>query len=317
MSFFSKKATFSLLVYHLPHRQRVRKMCAMADSAVTTFEPITPAELRDLAVTMAVNAAQLVAQRRAELLAEDTTDNAAALGQQLKTTECDPVTIVDQENEKVLREFLTRVRPYDSILGEEGGGEVLTGDENAVTWVLDPIDGTVNFLYGIPAYSVSIAAAINGKVVAGAVANIVASEIFSAHRGGGASVISVEQAQADPSSARTAPRLHCNDPESLGVTLLGTGFSYTSSKRALQGALFSQVISHVRDIRRLGSAALDLCFVAAGRLDAYYEHGLHPWDRAAGGIIAQEAGAVTVIPDPAEIGHMGTLNYAVAPSVAQ
>ena len=120
----------------------------MADPAVTALEHITPAELRDLAVTMAAKAAQLVAQRRAELLTEDTTDNASALGQQLKTTECDPVTIVDQENEKALREFLTRVRPHDSILGEEGGGEVLTGDENAVTWVLDPIDGTVNFLYG-------------------------------------------------------------------------------------------------------------------------------------------------------------------------
>lgn len=157
---------------------------------------------------------------------------------------------------------------------------------------------------------------MNGTVVAGAVANIVADEIFSAHVGGGASVISVAEALAHPAAARTLPRLHCNQPASLAVTLLATGFSYTSSKRAQQGALFSHVISQVRDIRRFGSAALDLCFVAAGRLDGYYEHGLHPWDRAAGGIIAQEAGAVTQIPDPAEIGHVGTLNYAVAPSIA-
>lgn len=288
----------------------------MADPT-TSSSLITPAELRDLAVKMAANSAQLVARRRAELLSGNTASTATALGQQLKTTECDPVTVVDKENEKALRDFLTSTRPHDSILGEEGGGEVMTGDENAVTWILDPIDGTVNFLYNIPAYSVSIAAAMNGKVVAGAVANIVGNEIFSAHRGGGASAISVEDALADPQNARTAPRLSCNEPANLGVTLLGTGFSYTASKRALQGALFSKVISHVRDIRRLGSAALDLCFVVAGRLDAYYEHGLHPWDRAAGGIIAQEAGAVTAIPDPAEIGHKGTLNYAVAPSVAK
>lgn len=274
-------------------------------------------ELRDLAVSMAADAACLVQRRRKELLASEDVDNAAeALGQQLKSSECDPVTLVDKENEAALRASITAKRPNDSILGEEGGGEVLT-DPNSVTWILDPIDGTVNFLYGIPAYSVSIAAALGGEVVAGAVANIFAGEIFSAHKNGGASVISVADAQNDPSKARSAERLSCNAPANLATTLLGTGFSYNSAKRSKQGKVFSQVIPHVRDIRRLGSAALDLCFVAAGRLDAYYEHGLHPWDRAAGGIIAKEAGAVTQIPEPQELGDLGTINYALAPSIAE
>lgn len=286
------------------------------DNSIPPQSHVSIVELRDLAVEMAANAARLVQRRRTELLSAGTSQSASeALGQQLKTSETDPVTLVDKENEKALRETIAARRPQDSILGEEGGGEVLT-EPGAVTWVLDPIDGTVNFLYGIPAYSVSIAAALEGVVVAGAVANIFADEIFSAHQGGGASIISVEEALQDPTSARNATRLMCNTPNNLGTTLLGTGFSYNSGKRAKQGKIFSQVISQVRDIRRLGSAALDLCFVAAGRLDAYYEHGLHPWDRAAGGIIAKEAGAVTQIPEPSELGDLGTINYALAPSIA-
>lgn len=289
----------------------------MSTQSSTSDNEVLSAELRDMAVAMAADAAHLVQRRRRELLAGETADSVAeALGQQLKTSECDPVTLVDKENEIALRSAITSMRPQDSILGEEGGGAVLT-DPDAVTWVLDPIDGTVNFLYGIPAYSVSIAAAVGGIVVAGAVANIFADEIFSAHKNGGASVISVEEAESNPASARTAQRLSCNTPVNLATTLLGTGFSYDSAKRAKQGKLFSQVISQVRDIRRLGSAALDLCFVAAGRLDAYYEHGLHPWDRAAGGIIAKEAGAVTQIPEPEEPGNLGTINYALAPSIAE
>jgi len=169
---------------------------------------------------------------------------------------------------------------------------------------VDPIDGTVNFLYGIPAYAVSLAAQMSGESVAGAVADVVGGQIYSAAVGCGAHVL-------DGGGRR---RLRCNDVNELAMTLLGTGFGYAPQRRAAQAELLAQLMPQVRDVRRLGSAALDLCMVAAGRLDAHYEHGLNEWDWAAGALNAAEAGAVVVLPGADDPG--AGLTLAAAPGVA-
>ncbi len=175
--------------------------------------------------------------------------------------------------------------------------------------MLDPIDGTVNFVYGIPAYSVSVAAQVGGVSVAGAVADVVAGRVYSAASGLGAHVTDEQGAHV----------LRCNDVDDLSMALLGTGFGYSQRRRTTQAALLARMLPVVRDVRRIGSAALDLCMVAAGRLDAYYEHGLQVWDRAAGALIAAEAGARVV--QPARNGPVGgadvaELVVAAAPGIA-
>ena len=171
--------------------------------------------------------------------------------------------------------------------------------------MLDPVDGTVNFVYGIPAYAVSIGAQINGVSVAGAVADVVGGRVYSAATGLGAHVT-----DADGTNV-----LRCADVDDLSMALLGTGFGYSRRRRAIQAALVAQMLPVVRDVRRIGSAALDLCMVAAGRLDAFYEHGLQVWDRAAGALIAAEAGARVVVPAPdGPVG--GGLVVAAAPGIA-
>ncbi len=175
--------------------------------------------------------------------------------------------------------------------------------------MLDPIDGTVNFVYGIPAYSVSVAAQVGGVSVAGAVADVVAGAVYSAASGLGAHVTDEHGTHA----------LRCTDADQLSMALLGTGFGYSQRRRATQAALLAQIVPVVRDVRRIGSAALDLCMVAAGRLDAYYEHGLQVWDRAAGALIAAEAGARVVQPaqhGPAYGADVAELVVAAAPGIA-
>jgi myo-inositol-1(or 4)-monophosphatase len=170
--------------------------------------------------------------------------------------------------------------------------------------VLDPIDGTVNFVYAIPAYAVSVAAQVDGVSVAGAVADVTAGRVYSAGLGLGAHVV-------DATGTREA--LHCNTVDDLSLALVGTGFGYSPQRRAAQAAVLARLLPHVRDVRRIGSAALDLCMVAAGRLDAHYEHGLNIWDWAAGALIAAEAGARVQLPrsdGPA-------LTVAAAPGVAR
>jgi myo-inositol-1(or 4)-monophosphatase len=152
-----------------------------------------------------------------------------------------------------------------------------------VRWLIDPIDGTVNFLYGLPAYAVSIAAEVDGTVRAGVVLNAATGELFTAVTGGGARL-------AVPGAA--AERLAVTRPPSLEQTLVATGFGYRAELRRAQGAVVAELLPRVRDIRRYGSSALDLCAVAAGRVDAFYEVGLNPWDHAAGALVAAEAGAV-------------------------
>ena len=227
--------------------------------------------LLELAVDVAREAADLVATGR----------DSAAGAVDVKSSPTDVVTAVDKASERLIAERLLAARPDDGLLGEEGASRTGT---SGVRWVVDPIDGTVNFLYDLPAYAVSIAAEVDGVVVAGAVLNVATGELFTATAGGGADVSSP--------SLSGARRLTGSRPASLAQTLVATGFGYRVEQRRTQGAVVAQLLPRVRDIRRFGSAALDLCAVAAGRIDAYYELDLNPWVHAAGALVAAEAGTV-------------------------
>lgn len=200
-----------------------------------------------------------------------------------KSSEIDIVTHADGLAEQLILERIRTARPDDALVGEEGTD---TSGTTGITWVIDPIDGTVNYLYDLPAYTVSIAATVpdsrafadGRRAVAGAVYCPSTGEMFSAYTGGGARL--------------NGELLEVRVPDSLSTALVGTGFGYTAERRIEQAAVLSRVIPHIRDIRRMGSAAYDLCSLAAGRLDAYYEIGLRPWDYAAGALIASEAGAL-------------------------
>jgi myo-inositol-1(or 4)-monophosphatase len=269
-----------------------------------------PAPLRSVAETLAAEAAEFVRSRRAEVFGA-AAGGAGSGAVRSKSTPTDPVTVVDTETERLLRARLAQLRPGEPILGEEGGGPTDATDlgaasDGAVTWVLDPIDGTVNFVYGIPAYAVSVAAQVGGASVAGAVADVVAGRVYSAASGLGAHVTDEQGTHS----------LRCSSVDDLSMALLGTGFGYSRRRRATQAALLARILPVVRDVRRIGSAALDLCMVAAGRLDAFYEHGLQVWDSAAGALIAAEAGARVVLPAPVgPVGGAG-LVVAAAPGIA-
>lgn len=253
-----------------------------------------PAGLLTLAVEVAREAAALVARGRAT----------AGESVTVKSSAVDVVTAVDTDSERLIVERLTAARAGDGVLGEEGGERAGT---TGVRWVVDPIDGTVNFLYGVPAYAVSIAAEVDGVVRAGVVLNAATGELFTATAGGGAFLSSPDR--PDP------VRLRGNAPESLAQTLVATGFGYGVEQRRAQGAVVARLLPQVRDIRRFGSAALDLCAAAAGRVDAYYELHLNPWDHAAGALVAAEAGlVVTGLPGTPFAQPMA---IAVAPSIAE
>lgn len=194
------------------------------------------------------------------------------------------MTVVDTAAEEFIVAELERLRPGDGVLGEEGAHE---SSATGVSWVVDPIDGTVNFLYDIPHYAVSIAAAVDGEVMAGAVINVATGDLYSAAKGEGATMTT---------ASGSVTSLKVTDIQDPALALVGTGFSYDATRRAQQVAILQRLLPKVRDIRRKGSAALDLCYLAAGQLDAYYEHGIHPWDWAAGALIASEAGAVVHVP---------------------
>ncbi len=191
-----------------------------------------------------------------------------------KSTATDMVTEMDEWAERHIVARLLDARPHDGVLGEEGTS--VTGT-TGITWCIDPIDGTTNYLYGHPGYSVSIAALVDGEPVVGVVADPELDQLYSAVRGHGA--------WRDHEPIRVSS---CTD---LALALVGTGFGYAADRRAEQGALVAALLPHIRDIRRMGGAALDLCSVGAARLDAFYERGLSPWDVAAGGLVAVEAGA--------------------------
>ena len=221
-------------------------------------------ELLTLGLSVALEAAELVRERR----------RGAVSVAETKTSPVDVVTEADRAAEALIRARLLGARPDDGFLGEEGASRDV---ESGVTWVVDPIDGTVNFLYGIPHYAVSVAASREGVVVAGVVVNVANGEVFSAARGAGATL--------------DGRPLRVREAVPLTQMLVATGFSYVQPTRVVQGPAAARMLGTVRDLRRLGSAALDLCAVAAGRVDAYVEEGLQPWDMAAGGLVAVEAGA--------------------------
>lgn len=233
-------------------------------------------ELEDLAVSAARAAGRFIVQDRPRGLGVVDT----------KTSVNDIVTVMDQQSEALLRRHLLDARPDDAILGEEDGASDGT---SGITWVIDPIDGTVNYLYEIPAYCVSVAAVIGDATttghwqpVAGAICNPLTAEIFHARLGGGARVLADDHDRA----------IQVNTVDVLLQSLVATGFGYLPEVRARQGEVLGAILPEIRDIRRAGSAALDLCAVARGTVDAYFESGLNPWDLAAGWIIATEAGAL-------------------------
>jgi myo-inositol-1(or 4)-monophosphatase len=199
----------------------------------------------------------------------------------LKSSPTDVVTETDLRAEDLARRLLTEATPEAGILGEEGG---LTAPRARVQWVLDPLDGTINFLYGVPIFAVSIAAAVDGEIVAGAVVDVLRDELFSAHLDGGA--------------RRNGEPIAVSSCASLPEALVTTGFSYQADERARQGEVAHRLLSRARDIRCFGSAALELCWVACARVDGYYQRETEIWDRAAGALIAEEAGARVEMPCP-------------------
>jgi myo-inositol-1(or 4)-monophosphatase len=228
-------------------------------------------DLLALARTIALEAGELAARRRREGVEVADT----------KSSVVDVVTEADREVERLIRNRLADARPDDGILGEEGGG---TSGTSGLTWVVDPIDGTTNYLYGIPHYAVSIAVVegdpdpLTWRDVVGVVHNPANGELYSASIGEGAFLGETP--------------IHVAAPVPLAEALIGTGFAYASEMRGVQGEIVTGLLPKVRDIRRQGTASLDLSYVAAGRLDAYFERTLSPWDHAAGALIAREAGAM-------------------------
>lgn len=230
----------------------------------------TPQELEVIAIDVA---------RRAALIVRAGYGGARAV--RTKSSATDVVTQVDLDSEAEVRRLLLEATPEAGLLGEEGGG---TDPTRSLQWIIDPLDGTVNFLYGIPVFAVSIAASVNGTIVAGAVVDVLRGEMFSAHVDGGA--------RCD-GSLLTAPQ--CDD---LSQALIATGYSYQAELRSRQGAIVQQLLSHARDVRCFGSAALELCWVACGRFNGYFERDTKLWDFAAGSLIAAEAGAGIELPCP-------------------
>ena len=223
------------------------------------------AELLALAVEIAAETATLISRYAAEGFEVGT-----------KSSRTDMVTEADRAAEALIVKRILEARPDDGLLGEEGANREST---SGVRWVIDPIDGTTNFIYGIPAYAVSIAVERDGVVVAGVVHDVVHNEAFTATLGGGA--------------FRNGKPIHITGNTDLGTALFGTGFAYDPIRRAEQAAFQALTLPHIRDVRRMGSAALDLAHVASGQLDGYVEYRLNWWDIAAGGLLVREAGGAT------------------------
>lgn len=210
---------------------------------------------------------------------------APARGVERKSSRTDLVSDADRDAEAAIEKLLLGERPHDGLLAEEGASSEARSGRR---WVVDPLDGTTNFLYGIPAWAVSIALEDAAGPAVGVVLDPARGEVFSAVRGEGAQLAATDGPAGDPGDAT---RLAIEPAERLDTALVATGFGYDPEQRAAQARLLTVVLPRVRDIRRAGAAALDLCWVAAGRVDAYYERGLSPWDWAAGSLIAAEAGA--------------------------
>jgi myo-inositol-1(or 4)-monophosphatase len=254
-------------------------------------------ELLALAAKTAAAAARLLADEGAQARPEVV---------ETKSSLTDVVTEMDRRAEALITEQIRAARPGDAILGEEGGethGVPAPGRPDGgapaaeVRWIVDPLDGTVNYLYGLSDWAVSIAAEVAGTIVAGVVAVPLHGETFLAVRGQGAwrrtgsGLHSAIGSGTVGSGTVEGTSLRCNRGVPLSQALVGTGFGYLPGRRRVQGEVVSALLPQIRDIRRGGSASVDLCMVAAGRLDAFYERGLNYWDYAAGALIAEEAGA--------------------------
>ncbi len=234
--------------------------------------PADPLELRSIAVEVAAAAAALVRASRAQ-----------GFGIATKSTDTDMVTDVDHASDRLIVEMLAARRPNDAILAEESGP---ADGVSGVCWVVDPIDGTTNFVYDHPPYTVSIAAVVGDTPIAGVVHDVAPDVSVSAALGHGAT--------RDGATIRVRPA------PPLAQALVATGFGYSPERRARQVEVLGALIARIRDVRRMGAASADLCSVASGRVDAYYEAGLGPWDLAAGRVIATEAGARVELLDQAQ-----------------
>jgi myo-inositol-1(or 4)-monophosphatase len=217
-----------------------------------------------------------------------------------KSTPTDVVTAMDRNAEAMISTALLRDRQTDGLLGEEGGERLGT---SGVRWIVDPLDGTVNYLFNLPMWGVSIAAEVDGIVEVGVVATPEFDEAYVGIRGQGAWLV----------RAGTTRRLQVSDCSDLSTALVATGFGYAAQVRYRQSEVVTSLIRDVRDVRRLGAAVVDFCWLARGRLDAYYERGLNAWDYAAGALIAEESGAVvTGLHDD----DISTFVVAAAPGIA-
>lgn len=252
---------------------------------VTSTEAADHRALEQLAIGLVRRAGAAVVEQRSEAVATTTT----------KSSPTDPVTEADRAAEQTIVDGILQARPDDGIVGEEGSERTGT---SGLDWFIDPIDGTTNYVYGIPAYSVSVAVGHGRDMVAGAVYNPVGDELFAARRGGGATL--------------NGQPIEVSKPDDLASALVATGFGYRAERRRVQAAVMAELLPEIRDIRRMGSAALDLCAVACGRVDAYYEIGLNVWDFAAGVLVAEEAGALCTDLDGGPVSE----GYALAASPA-
>ena len=218
-----------------------------------------------------------------------------------KSTAIDIATQMDKKAEKFIMDSLLAARPDDGIIGEEGSS---VESKSGITWVIDPLDGTVNYFYGLPGWNVSIAAKDKDGSIVGVVTAPTINSTWWATRGGGAFY--------------NGHQIHCNDPIAVDRALIATGFQYDVAHRTTQMTDLAKLVPLVRDLRRNGAAAVDLCHVAMGALDGYYEAGLKEWDWAAGGLVATEAGArfvqygqeplrTTLAAGPTLHGHLASL----------
>jgi myo-inositol-1(or 4)-monophosphatase len=225
----------------------------------------TPSDLLDLATMLARRAGELQLERLG-----DSREQVAT-----KSTSTDMVTEVDRDLERLIVGGIRAARPDDAIVGEEGAD---VEGSSGHRWLIDPIDGTTNYLYGHPGFAVSIACQCDGETIVGVVNDPTHGEVFAAVHGEGAT--------------RNGEPIHCSEQNDVADALIATGFAYDPDRRRAQGEVIARIIGEIRDVRRMGAAAVDLCSVACGRVDAYYERGLNEWDLAAGELIAAEAGAV-------------------------
>ncbi|MCU1586231.1 MAG: inositol monophosphatase [Microbacteriaceae bacterium] len=250
-------------------------------------------ELLTIARGIAVEAGELARARRAQGV------QVAASKSSIE----DIVTFADRETESLIRSRIADARPNDGFVGEESGAATGT---SGLTWIVDPIDGTVNYLYGLPHYAVSIAVVegepepASWQALAGVVVNPAIGEVFTAADGAGAFL--------------GDRQIHPASPVDLSQALVGTGFGYNAETRTDQARVLAGLVSRIRDVRRMGTASLDLCAVACGRLDGYFERGLKPWDHAAGALIAREAGATVSLQGGAPDSR--DLVFAAAPTIA-